>query len=108
MPESMPVREDVLPVAVELEQKRGPEVLPAPLPEPEVMLPPVPEEFHFRQTRWGMTSEEVRAAEPSNPIRESERGLLYSATTLELPSLVSYGFVQGRLVRARLFVQAAI
>ena len=102
--ESMPVREDVLPVAVELEPVRLPEVLPVPLPEPEIVLPlpSVPEEFHFRQTRWGMTLEEVRTAESSMPIREGDRGLLYSVTTLDLPSLVSYGFVQGRLARVRL------
>lgn len=104
VPESLPAPEEPLPVSVEMEPERLPEPLPALLPAPALPLPPAPapEEFHFRQTRWGMTMEEVRAAEPSNPIRESERGLLYSATTLELPSLVSYGFVQGRLVRARL------
>lgn len=63
---------------------------------------PPPEEFHFRRTRWGMTMEEVRAAEPLAPLRESERGLLYATTTLELPCLLTYSFVQGRLVRARL------
>ena len=102
--ESRPAWEDPVPVAVEMEPERLPETLPLPMQEPELPLPslPLPGEFHFRQTRWGMTMEEVRAAESSVPIREYERGLVYSATTLELPSLVSYVFVQGRLVRARL------
>ncbi len=59
-------------------------------------------EFHLRQTRWGMTREEVRAAEPDQPIRESERSLTYAATTVEWPSLLTYSFADGRLVRARL------
>ena len=63
---------------------------------------PPPEEFHFRRTRWGMTLDEVRASEPGEPLRESDRGLLYAVSTLDLPSLLTYSFVQGRLVRARL------
>jgi hypothetical protein len=63
---------------------------------------PPPEEFHFRRTRWGMAIEEVRASEPLDPLRENERGLMYATTTLELPCLLTYSFVQGRLVRARL------
>ena len=70
-------------------------------PAPAPPAPP-PEEFHFRQTRWGMTIEEVRASEPGEPLRENERGLMYSTTTHEMPCLLTYSFVQGRLVRARL------
>ena len=102
--ESIPSREKPLPVPVEMEPECLPVSLPVPLPAPELSRPPspLPEEFHFRQTRWGMSLEEVRAAEPSIPIQEDNRGLLYSVTTLELPSLVNYAFVQGRLARARL------
>lgn len=72
-------------------------------PEPELAEPlPPPEEFHFRRTRWGMTIDEVRAAEPGEPLRESERGLMYAVHTLELPSLLTYSFARGGLVRARL------
>jgi len=69
-----------------------------PAPEP---LPP-PEEFHFRKTRWGMPIEEVRASESGDPLRESNRGLLYMTTTLDMPCLLTYSFRQGRLLRARL------
>ncbi len=103
-PPASPV--DVLPPSVVVE----PEPQPLPLPEPEpaeptpdlAPPPPLPEEFHFRQTRWGMTMEEVREAETGFLMQKGERGLLYAVTTLELPSLVNYAFVQGRLVRARL------
>lgn len=74
---------------------------PVPPPAPAEPAPP-PEEFHFRRTRWGMTIEEVRASEPLDPLRENERGLMYATTTLDLPSLLTYSFVQGRLLRARL------
>jgi hypothetical protein len=71
-------------------------------PPPPAPPEPAPEEFHFRQTRWGMTIEEVRASEPGDPLRASERGLLYATTTHEMPCLLTYSFVQGRLVRTRL------
>lgn len=64
--------------------------------------PPPAEEFHLRRTRWGMTRAEVRAAEPDEPIRESERSLTYAATTVEWPSLLTYSFADDRLVGARL------
>ena len=99
-----PAQSDVWTPPAVVEPERLPLSLPEPVvPPPELApSPPPPEEFHFRQTRWGMTMEEVRAAEPGLPVREGERGLLYAVTTLELPSLVNYAFVQGRLVRARL------
>jgi len=72
----------------------------SPPPLPESVSPP--EEFHFRRTRWGMTLEEVRASEPYEPLRASNRGLLYATTTLDMPCLLIYSFRQGRLLRARL------
>ncbi len=74
--------------------------MPAPLPEEEHAPPP--EEFYFRRTRWGMSMAEVLDAEMIRPLRKTDRGLLYSTTTLELPCLLTYSFVQDRLVRARL------
>ncbi len=71
----------------------------APAPESE---PEVPEEFHFRRTRWGMSREEVEVAEDGDLRRQSERALVYAVTTLEMPSLLTYVFVQDMLVRARL------
>jgi len=70
------------------------------LPLPETA--PAPEEFHLRNTRWGMPLEEVRASEGEAPVRETDRGLLYITTTLDMPTLLTYAFRQGRLVRARL------
>ena len=72
-----------------------------PEPPPLASAPP-PEEYYFRRTRWGMTREEVRVSEAGAPLRESERGLLYVVDTLELPSLLTYAFQGGGLVRARL------
>lgn len=68
-------------------------------PAPEA---PPPEEFHFRRTRWGMSRAEVRESEGGELLRESEQALVYAVTTLELPSLLTYVFVQDRLMRARL------
>lgn len=60
------------------------------------------EPFHFRRVRWGMTPEEVRAAEPAPVLREHAGGLSFATTTLEMPCVLDYGFAQGRLARARL------
>lgn len=76
---------------------RPPSAEPLP-PEPE----PPPEEFYFRRTRWGMTPEEVLEAEHGQLLRQRDNRLLYSTTTLDMPCLLTYSFVQDRLVRARL------
>ena len=98
---SLPPPEPPAPVA---EEKRDDWGMPRPaavqLPEPAAPAPP--EEFHLRWTRWGMSPEEVRAAEGGAPLRENENGLVYSVSTLDLPSLLAYSFEQGRLVRARI------
>ena len=71
-------------------------------PSAPVVPPPPPEIFHLRRVRWGMSLDEVRAAEPGAPRRANDRALLYSTATLDLPCLLTYGFVEGRLVRARM------
>ena len=71
-------------------------------PAPAAAAPAPAEVFHLRRARWGMTPAEVRAAEPGEPLRASDRALLYATTTLEMPCLLTYGFADGRLVRARL------
>lgn len=76
-------------------------VPPPPSPPPRDPGPP-PEEFFFRRTRWGMTQADVRAAEAGDPVRENDRALLYVTTTLDMPSLLAYVFVQDYLLRARL------
>ncbi|MDY0145555.1 MAG: hypothetical protein RBS84_06125 [Kiritimatiellia bacterium] len=74
-----------------------------PLPEAATTREPeLPEEFHFRRTRWGMTGTEVRAAEQIAPLRESAHSLAYITTTLDLPCVLTYFFAQNRLVRAHL------
>lgn len=75
-----------------------PEIPPSPAPpEPP---PPAP---HLRHIRWGMGPDEVRAAEaPASPLRTTATTLVYSATTLDLPCLLTYTFRNGRLAAARL------
>lgn len=80
----------------------APEIPPAPRRSADLAAPPPAEEYHLRRTRWGMSRAEVRAAEPDEPIRESERSLTYAATTVEWPSLLTYSFADDRLVGARL------
>jgi hypothetical protein len=79
-----------------------PVVYVVPPPEPTEHITSPPEDFHLRKTRWGMTIDEVRASEAGELVRESDRGLMYATSTLELPCLVTYSFVRGGLVRARL------
>lgn len=100
------------PPAVVPEPKTPPAPEPAPEPaaEPVRLAPepprappaPPPEEYHLRRVRWGMAPEEVRAAEPTEPLRESAAELIYATMTLELPCLLTYSFADGQLVRARL------
>lgn len=90
-----------------LERGDWPPHAPAAEPRPELRPAaaepgPPPEEFHLRRTRWGMSIDEVRAAEGIEPLRAGERGLMYATTTLDLPCLLTYSFAEGRLVRARL------
>ena len=75
---------------------------PAAPPAPAEPPPPPPEEFHLRQTRWGMTMDDVRAAEAADPLRQRADALVYATTTLELPCLLTYTFVQGQLARVQM------
>ena len=75
----------------------------APEPPPPAPPPgPPPEEYHLRRVRWGMAPADVRAAERDEPLRGAEAALTYAATTLELPCLLTYSFVEGQLARARM------
>ena len=71
-------------------------------PAPAAPPPPPPEVFHLRRVRWGMAIDDVRAAEDGEPLRAGDRALTYATTTLDLPCLLTYGFTDGRLVRARM------
>ena len=75
---------------------------PAPEPPPAPPPGPPPEEYHLRRVRWGMAPADVRAAERDEPLRGADAELTYAATTLELPCLLTYAFVEGRLARARM------
>ena len=67
----------------------------------------IAEEWHFRQTRWGMTREEVKAAEYGLLLYENAQRLVYSTSTLHLPCLLKYSFDGDRLARVHLvFTQA--
>ena len=79
-----------------------PETASAPEAVPPAPAPPPPEEFHLRHVRWGMTPDEVRAAERNAPLRGSDAALTYAATTLEFPCLLTYAFRDGRLARVRM------
>ena len=94
----------------------APEAEPAALPEAEPVasaepvaepVPPCapllpPEEYHLRRVRWGMAPDEVRAAERHDPLRGDAAALTYATTTLDLPCLLTYSFVDGRLARVRM------
>jgi hypothetical protein len=61
------------------------------------------QEYHFRQTRWGMTQEEVRKAENGEPNSKLSDGnhLVWTTELLEEQVLVVYNFAFNKLVRAK-------
>jgi hypothetical protein len=55
----------------------------------------------FRKTSWGITRQQVKAAESSKLIKEDEQGLFYSSQLSGFGEvLIGYIFAQGKLVRA--------
>ena len=60
-------------------------------------------EFDFRNTRWGMTLEQVLAAESGEPITvyENATGFAYDKTVAELECYVVYVFADSLLVRTK-------
>ncbi|NLB65173.1 MAG: hypothetical protein GX803_01715 [Lentisphaerae bacterium] len=66
--------------------------------------PPLPteDEYHFRRVRWGMSPDEVRAAEDASPAHAGSRALTYLTTTVELPCRLTYIFQWDALVRIHL------
>ncbi len=75
-----------------------------PLPAPTSSQPPPPPSApHFRNICWGMSPDEVRAAEaPLTPLRSTDASITYAASTLDRPCLLAYAFRDGRLTAARL------
>jgi len=71
--------------------------------------PSTSEEFTFRKTRWGMTKAEVKSSEPTNVFNEEtlsggQELIQYKGRVGGvMPALVSYGFTQGKLIKADYF-----
>lgn len=68
---------------------------------------PPAEPYQFRRTRWGMTMDEVLAAEDSPPIRSTPTALTFATTTLDVPCILTYSFRRGTLSGAHLQFSAA-
>ena len=78
----------------------APAIAVAPSDSPAPAKPSAP---HFRNICWGMTPDEVRAAEaPLTPLRETPSSITYATSTLDRPCLLAYAFQNGRLSAARL------
>ena len=59
-----------------------------------------PPDNNLRNTRWGMSQDEVVASEKSIPLKRIENAIIYKDYTAELPSIIRYIFEGGRLVKA--------
>jgi hypothetical protein len=68
------------------------------------------EPFSFRRTRWGMSPDQVQAAEDTELLKASEDGLVYKGKISRFSCLIAYIFGQGRLVRSKynLLVEHAV
>lgn len=64
--------------------------------------PTAPPENNLRNTRWGMSQEEVISAEGRNHLQRNDTTLLYKDYTAGLPSIIRYLFEGGRLVKAEI------
>lgn len=80
-------------------------------PTPEQSVSPQPsaspgpeskpgETFDFRGTRWGMTRDEVKKAEPKPPKHETEDSLIYDGKYKDMITYITYQFKDGKLYRA--------
>jgi len=65
-----------------------------------LLVTPVFGQHHFRKTAWGMTSAQVRAAEPSQFHGQKGDVLLFDVELFDARCLVSYSFVDDKLFRA--------
>jgi hypothetical protein len=68
------------------------------------------EPFTFRQTRWGMSPDQVQAAEEAELLKASEDGLVYKGQLSRFSCLIAYIFAQDCLVRSKynLLVEHAV
>lgn len=58
------------------------------------------QDFNFRNTRWGMSQEQVMAAEKMDPIEKSENHIKYKTTILDRNVHLLYLFVDDKLIGA--------
>lgn len=70
-----------------------PSASPGPQSKPE-------EKFDFRGTRWGMTKDEVKKAEPKGPKHETEDSLVFEGRYRDMITYITYQFKDGKLYRA--------
>jgi hypothetical protein len=61
----------------------------------------ISEDFDFRNTKWGMSSEQVIASEGKQPVDGDSRSLAYGDTLMGKKVAVIYLLVDDKLVRAR-------
>jgi len=55
--------------------------------------------FEFKNTRWGMTVDEVKSSEANTPYEEENNLILYKEQFEDIPSTLGYIFEDGRLVK---------
>jgi hypothetical protein len=55
-------------------------------------------QFDVRQSRWGMTSDQVRQSEPDSPVIDTPANLAYTAKVVGIDSLAIFFFEDGKLV----------
>jgi hypothetical protein len=58
-------------------------------------------EFDFRNTKWGMSKEQVKKTESSEIIEEDTDSIIYNDIVSHMPVMVIYIFVDDKLVRSK-------
>ena len=58
------------------------------------------ENYNFRYTKWGMTQEEVIAAEKMNPIEKDKNSITYKTRVIDKDVALRYIFAQNKLIGA--------
>lgn len=59
------------------------------------------DDFTFRKTKWGMSTDEVKSTEPLEVVKEDESLLGYKTSVLGKDVLLIYFFIDNQLTRAR-------
>lgn len=59
------------------------------------------EKYDFRKTSWGMSREQVIAAEGKKPLMDPENRLVYYTNISDFKTFTTYMFIENRLVRTR-------